>query len=129
MNKFSKVVLAGVVSLTAVAGAANASEFLMEKGQLPSGVSEHGYAYQTGFITKAAQHDGVKIRYTHELSQAIQGNVNDQANLNQAAVRELQSEIRQDPALVQAFASRGIDLSNVVGSYQALDGSTTYIVR
>lgn len=129
MNKFSKVVLAGVVSLTAAAGVANASEFLMEQEQLRGNVTEHAYGYQPGFIAKASKSDGVNVRYVSELSQAFRSDVNDQAKLNQAAARELQSDIRQDAALVRAFENRGISLSNVVGSYQALDGSTTYIVR
>lgn len=141
MNTFSKVIIAGLVSVGATAGVANAVDFgaagvsdshenLQRFGDLPTPASAdgYGYGYKAGFVSKAVANDGVTIRRANELSRAHKSEAQN-ASANDPRVQALQSEIRQDASLVKAFDARGINIDNVVGSYTPLSGNTVYIVR
>ncbi|MCO6186789.1 hypothetical protein [Rhizobium sp. L1K21] len=138
MKTFSKAIVAALFSVSAVAGIANAAdrgvsdshENLIRNGDITApGATTNGfgYGYKPGFLRKVAD-DGLTVRYTDELSRASKAAVENFAS-NPAHLEAIQSQIRQDPALVRAFQARGINIDNVISIEHSFSGDTFYIVR
>jgi hypothetical protein len=141
MNKFAAFAAAGVLSVSAlVAGQAAADN---ENSAFAQAARENtftltsqapasdtvGYGYNAGFISKSAHQNAVSVRYLGELSLAEKARFSDRAKADPSAVQALQAQIRQNADAVRGLNERNVSLSNVIGASQALDGTTTYIVR
>ena len=141
MNKFAAFAAAGVLSVSAlISGQAFADNENSAFAQMTranaygttapaSETGTVGYGYNPGFLAKASHESAVNVRYVSELSRTERQAALDRASADPAAVQALQAGISKDPSVLRGLQERNISLNNVIGTSNALDGSTTYIVR
>ena len=141
MNKFAAFAAAGVLSVSAlISGQAFADNENSAFAQMTranaygttapaSETGSVGYGYNPGFLAKASHESAVNVRYVSELSRTERQAALDRASADPGAVQALQAGISKDPSVLRGLQERNISLSNVIGTSNALDGSTTYIVR
>lgn len=141
MNKFAAFAAAGVLSVSAlVSGQAFADNENSAFAQMTranaygtsapaSEAGTVGYGYNPGFLAKASHESAVNVRYVNELSRSERQSALDRASADPAAVQALQSGISKNASVLRGLQERNINLSNVIGTINALDGSTTYIIR
>ena len=141
MNKFAAFAAAGVLSVSAlISGQAFADNENSAFAQMTranaygttapaSETGTVGYGYNPGFLAKASHESAVNVRYVSELSRTERQAALDRASADPAAVQALQAGISKDASVLRGLQERNISLSNVIGTSNALDGSTTYIVR
>ena len=141
MNKFAAFAAAGVLSVSAlISGQAFADNENSAFAQMTranaygttapaSETGTVGYGYNPGFLANASHESAVNVRYVSELSRTERQAALDRASADPAAVQALQAGISKDPSVLRGLQERNISLNNVIGTSNALDGSTTYIVR
>lgn len=141
MNKFAAFAAAGVLSVSAlISGQAFAENENSAFAQMTRAntygatapASENGtvgYGYNPGFVARASRESSVSVRYVSELPRSQRQAALDRASADPAAVQSLQAEISRNASVLRGLQERNISLHNVIGATNALDGSTTYIVR
>lgn len=141
MNKFAAFAASGVLSVSAlISGQAFADNENSAFAQMTRAnaygtsapVSETGtvgYGYNPGFLAKASHESDVNVRYLNELSRSERQSALDRASADPASVQALQAGISKNASVLRGLQERNINVSNVIGTINALDGSTTYIIR
>lgn len=137
MNKFAAFAAAGLLSASAlVAGQALAEDNPTSAfanvplyGSSASSSDTVGYGYSAGFVSRAARQDNVHVTRVDELSDASKAIFLDKADADPASLQALHAQIAQNSNVVRGLKDRNVNVSDVIGTERAADGSVTYIVR